>query len=191
MHAASPPNPNHAIRFQPCSTQSLQRDDNREHNAQISSSSSSRRRRCHQPCSRHAYAPSFAGRTASAPLCTQRLPLPTPLDPSFERLAPPPLSAGCAQSKMSSCECGLFNLACGPPPRPGPTTFGVLCYQNEYCDWCTSLRVHFPNCTVCASPLFPLGHLFDFSAGISLCTFSGAALATPIVRAILPLRTMR
>jgi hypothetical protein len=143
MHAASPPNPNHAIRFQPCSTQSLQRDDNREHNAQISSSSSSRRRRCHQPCSRHAYAPSFAGRTASAPLCTQRLPLPTPLDPSFERLAPPPLSAGCAQSKMSSCECGLFNLACGPPPRPGPTTFGVLCYQNEYCDWCTSLRVHF------------------------------------------------
>ena len=146
MHAASPPNPNHAIRFQPCSTQSLQRDDNREHNAQISSSSSSRRRRCHQPCSRHAYAPSFAGRTASAPLCTQRLPLPTPLDPSFERLAPPPLSAGCAQSKMSSCECGLFNLACGPPPRPGPTTFGVLCYQNEYCDWCTSLRVHFPNC---------------------------------------------
>ena len=29
LHAASPPNPNHAIRFQPCSTQSLQRDDNR------------------------------------------------------------------------------------------------------------------------------------------------------------------
>ena len=44
---------------------------------------------------------------------------------------------------------------------------------------------------ICASPLFPLGHLFDFSAGISLCTFSGAALATPIIRAILPLRTMR
>ena len=59
----------------------------------------------------------------------------------------------------------------------------------------SSLRLAFTapplRLAVCASPLFPLGHLFDFSAGISLCTFSGAALATPIMRAILPLRTMR
>ena len=59
----------------------------------------------------------------------------------------------------------------------------------------SSLRLAFTapplRLAICASPLFPLGHLFDFSAGISLCTFSGAALATPIIRAILPLRTMR
>ena len=59
----------------------------------------------------------------------------------------------------------------------------------------SSLRLAFTapplRLAVCASPLFPLGHLFEFSAGISLCTFSGAALATPIMRAILPLRTMR
>ena len=41
-----------------------------------------------------------------------------------------------------------------------------------------------------ASSFFPRGHLF-FSAGISLCTFSGTAFAAPFIRAILPLRTMR
>ena len=101
-------------------------------------------RQCHRPCSRHRDAPRFAGHTTSVLLCTQRLPLSTHLVPSFERLATLFRGRGVHKAEVSSCECGSFDMGCRPPPVLGFTTFKVLCYQNELCDWCTSLQTHFP-----------------------------------------------